>query len=49
MIIIVDDQVFEFGVLVCLFDLDCIGFGGEMLCFYGYLQQGLIYWQGNVY
>lgn len=47
MTITADDQALEPGALVRLFDLDCTGFGGEMLRFHGHLQQGPIHWQGN--
>ena len=46
MTITADDQALEPGALVRLFDLDCTGFGGEMLRFHGHLQQGPIHWQG---
>ena len=49
MTITADDQALEPGALVRLFDLDCTGFGGEMLRFHGHLQQGPIHWQGNAY
>lgn len=42
--IIGDIQCFEFGVFVELFELDVIEIGVDWLCFYGYMQVGLIWW-----
>lgn len=49
MTIIVDIQGLEPGEFVELFELDCSEFGGEVLFFHGYINNGPIEWKGDEY
>lgn len=49
MTITADVQSLEPGEFVELFELDCTGFGGDLLRFHGYIHDGPITWQGQQY
>lgn len=49
MTITADVQSLEAGEFVELFELDCTSFGGDLLLFHGYINDGTITWQGKQY
>lgn len=49
MTITADIQSLEAGEFVELFELDCTSFGGDLLLFHGYINDGPILWQGKQY
>lgn len=49
MTITADVQSLEAGEFVELFELDCTSFGGDLLLFHGYINDGPILWQGKQY